>query len=101
MSVLYLTGNRPRVMEPDDDLLRRLDAARRRAVPVPWAPPMPDVDWLPFRKIHRRLIAEAVAQRLAGLTPALESVDLDGCAFEIERVIRILEAVPLSTAEVA
>lgn len=95
MNVIDLNAGRPRLIEqPDDDLLRRLEAARQRAVPIPWAPPMPDIDWLHFRKVHRRLVAEAVVSRLRGLTPALESVDLDGCAFEIGRVIRILEAVP-------
>jgi hypothetical protein len=84
---------------PDDDLAERLEAARRRALPIPWAPPMPGIDWIPYRRVYRQLVAEAVASRLRGLTPALESANLPGCAFEIERVIRILEAVPFCTAD--
>lgn len=80
---------------------QRLALVRRLAVPIPWAPPMPEIEigGIPYRRVFRHLVAEAVASRMRGLTPALEQAGLEGCAFEIERVIRILEAVPLCTAD--
>lgn len=84
----------------DDLMKRRLDMARRRALPIPWEPPIPIVRGLP-RRVYRDLVAEAVRSRLVGVVPVLEDAGLDGCAFEIDRVVRILRAATLCTAEVA
>ena len=90
---------RRRAALPDVQL--RLAEARVRAVPIPWVAPMPGIVWVPFRRVHRRLIAEAAAERLHGLTPALESAGLESFAYELERMVRLLYGVadaPLAEA---
>ena len=82
----------PGLIAEPSELAGRLEQARRRALPLPWAPPMPEVDWWPYRRVHRPLVAEAVAARLRGVVPALRSVD-PRLGMEAGRLVRLLDAI--------
>lgn len=84
----------------DVNVQERIAEARRRAIPIPWAPPMHDVDWLPFRRVHRPLVAEAAASRLRGLVPALRAAD-PRWAQECEHLIRVLDAATIFSVRAA
>lgn len=78
----------------------RCELARRKAIPIPWTPPMPAIDWLPYRRVYRRLVAEAVASRLRGVIPALDGVE-PAWAAEADHLVRVLEAAAIAPAEPA
>lgn len=76
----------------DAKLFRSREEARRRAIPVPWTPPLPDEQmWAPLASAS--LVAGQVRRQLGPCVNALRAVGLDGCAYRLQRLDHVLERI--------
>jgi hypothetical protein len=76
----------------DANLFRSREEARRRAIPVPWTPPLPDEHlWAPLASAS--LVAGQVRRQLGPCVNALRLVGLDGCAYRLQRLDHVLERI--------
>lgn len=72
-----------------DDVRTSIDAARRRAVPMPWTPPFSTS--VPPEQLHQHLVAEHVMRVLRPCQRALDGVGLRGLAFEVQHLVNVID----------
>lgn len=73
-----------------DDVRTSIDAARRRAVPMPWTPPF-TTSGLDPEQLHPHLVAEHVVRVLRPCQKALDGVGLRGLAFEVQHLVNVID----------
>jgi hypothetical protein len=82
------------------DVNERIEAARARAVPVPWMPPMPAIELGPDL-VHQHLVAESVGRQLRMCQRVLDGARLRSLAWEVQRTATLVEAAAEIARQVA
>ena len=75
------------------DLERWRELVNARSIPLPWHPPLRAFEVVRPAHVHQRLVAEACMHQIAPTAGAMESVDLDGAAHEVRRLVSLLDAI--------